>query len=98
MLVVDLYTGNGYPSRRLECRSSQTKDLASARWRASRKPATVGSSTSGQPSSSATGIIACATSAFISPKDMQKKKLSPGDFIRLKTRRGAIEVKVRAPN
>jgi len=34
--------------------------------------------------------------AFMSPKDMRKKKLSPGDFIRLETRRGAIEVKVRA--
>jgi formate dehydrogenase major subunit len=27
---------------------------------------------------------------------MRKKKLSPGDFIRLETRHGAIEVKVRA--
>jgi formate dehydrogenase major subunit len=27
---------------------------------------------------------------------MRKKKLSPGDFIRVETRRGAIEVKVRA--
>src|SRR6266702_623209 len=34
--------------------------------------------------------------AFMSPKDMRKKKLSPGDFIRLETRRGAVEVKVRA--
>jgi formate dehydrogenase major subunit len=34
--------------------------------------------------------------AFMSPKDMRKKTLSPGDFIRLATRRGAIEVKVRA--
>jgi formate dehydrogenase major subunit len=34
--------------------------------------------------------------AFLSPKDMRKKKLSPGDFIRVETRRGAIEVKVRA--
>ncbi|HWZ38109.1 MAG TPA: formate dehydrogenase subunit alpha [Bradyrhizobium sp.] len=34
--------------------------------------------------------------AFMSPKDMRKKKLAPGDFIRLETRRGAVEVKVRA--
>jgi formate dehydrogenase major subunit len=34
--------------------------------------------------------------AFMSPKDMRRMKLSPGDFIRLETRRGAIEVKVRA--
>jgi formate dehydrogenase major subunit len=34
--------------------------------------------------------------AFMSPKDMRKKDVGPGDFIRLETRRGAIEVKVRA--
>ena len=34
--------------------------------------------------------------AFMSPKDMRRKDLWPGDFIRLETRRGAIEVKVRA--
>ncbi len=34
--------------------------------------------------------------AFMSPKDMRRMSLSPGDFIRLETRRGAIEVKVRA--
>jgi formate dehydrogenase major subunit len=34
--------------------------------------------------------------AFMSPKDMRRMKLVPGDFIRLETRRGAIEVKVRA--
>jgi formate dehydrogenase major subunit len=34
--------------------------------------------------------------AFMSPKDMRKKKVAPGDFIRLETRRGAVEVKVRA--
>jgi formate dehydrogenase major subunit len=34
--------------------------------------------------------------AFMSPKDMRKKKLVPGDFIRLETRRGAVEVKVRS--
>src|ERR1700761_9057146 len=28
--------------------------------------------------------------AFMSPKDMRKKKLAPGDFIRLETRRGAV--------
>jgi formate dehydrogenase major subunit len=27
---------------------------------------------------------------------MRKKKLAPGDFIRMETRRGAVEVKVRA--
>ena len=34
--------------------------------------------------------------AFMSPKDMRKKNLWPGDFIRLETRRGAVEVKVRS--
>jgi formate dehydrogenase major subunit len=34
--------------------------------------------------------------AFMSPKDMRRKNLAPGDFIRLETRRGAIEVKIRA--
>ncbi|MGY3412444.1 putative molibdopterin-dependent oxidoreductase YjgC [Bradyrhizobium sp. GM5.1] len=34
--------------------------------------------------------------AFMSPKDMHRKKLAPGDFIRLETRRGAVEVKVRS--
>ncbi|WP_420965509.1 formate dehydrogenase subunit alpha [Bradyrhizobium sp. B120] len=34
--------------------------------------------------------------AFMTPKDMRKKGLVPGDFIRLETRRGAVEVKVRA--
>lgn len=34
--------------------------------------------------------------AFMSPKDMRKKRLAPGDFIRLETRRGAVEVKVRS--
>jgi formate dehydrogenase major subunit len=34
--------------------------------------------------------------AFMSPKDMRRKKLAPGDFIRLETRRGAVEVKVRS--
>jgi formate dehydrogenase major subunit len=32
----------------------------------------------------------------MSPKDMRKMQLLPGDFIRLETRRGAVEVKVRA--
>src|SRR5947208_2796290 len=32
--------------------------------------------------------------AFMSPKDMRRMKLWPGDFIRLETRRGAVEVKV----
>src|SRR6266699_672339 len=34
--------------------------------------------------------------AFMSPKDMRRMKLAPGEFIRLETRRGAVEVKVRA--
>ncbi len=34
--------------------------------------------------------------AFMSPKDMRRMKLWPGDFIRLETRRGAVEVKVRS--
>ena len=33
--------------------------------------------------------------AFMSPIDMRRMKLRPGDFIRLETRRGAVEVKVR---
>jgi len=34
--------------------------------------------------------------AFMSPKDMRRMKVWPGDFIRLETRRGAVEVKVRS--
>jgi formate dehydrogenase major subunit len=34
--------------------------------------------------------------AFLSPRDMRRLKLWPGDFIRLETRRGAIEVKTRS--
>lgn len=34
--------------------------------------------------------------AFMTPKDMRRMGLAPGDFILLETRRGAIEVKVRA--
>src|SRR5215831_1122777 len=34
--------------------------------------------------------------SFMSPKDMRRKRLAPGDFVRLKTRRGAVEVKVRS--
>jgi formate dehydrogenase major subunit len=34
--------------------------------------------------------------AFMSPKDMRRMQLSPGDFIRLQTRRGAVQVKARA--
>jgi formate dehydrogenase major subunit len=34
--------------------------------------------------------------AFMSPKDMRKRRWRPGDFIKLETRRGAIEVKLRA--
>jgi formate dehydrogenase major subunit len=34
--------------------------------------------------------------AFMSPKDMRRMNLRPGDFIKLETRRGAVEVKVRS--
>jgi formate dehydrogenase major subunit len=34
--------------------------------------------------------------AFMSPKDMRRMKVWPGDFVRLVTRRGAVEVKVRS--
>jgi formate dehydrogenase major subunit len=34
--------------------------------------------------------------AFMSPKDMRRMEVWPGDFIRLETRRGAVEVKVRS--
>jgi formate dehydrogenase major subunit len=34
--------------------------------------------------------------AFMSPKDMRRLSIAPSDFIRLETRRGAVEVKVRA--
>jgi formate dehydrogenase major subunit len=34
--------------------------------------------------------------AFMSPRDMRRLKIWPGDFIRLETRRGAVEVKVRS--
>ncbi|HAO41204.1 MAG TPA: formate dehydrogenase subunit alpha, partial [Afipia sp.] len=34
--------------------------------------------------------------AFMSPKDMRRLNVWPGDFIKLETRRGAIEVKVRS--
>jgi len=34
--------------------------------------------------------------AFMSPKDMRRMKVWPGDMVRLQTRRGAVEVKVRA--
>ncbi len=34
--------------------------------------------------------------AFMSPKDMRRLSVWPGDFIRLETRRGAIEVKIRS--
>jgi formate dehydrogenase major subunit len=32
----------------------------------------------------------------MSPKDMQRLQVWPGDFIRMETRRGAVEVKVRS--
>src|SRR5258708_26623402 len=34
--------------------------------------------------------------AFMSPKDMRRMKVWPGDLIRLETRRGAVEVKGRS--
>ncbi len=34
--------------------------------------------------------------AFMSPKDMRRMNVWPGDFIRMETRRGAVEVKVRS--
>ena len=34
--------------------------------------------------------------AFMSPKDLWRRQLSPGDRIRLETRRGAVEVRVRS--
>ena len=34
--------------------------------------------------------------AFMSPKDMRRMKIWPGELIRLQTRRGAVEVKVRS--
>jgi formate dehydrogenase major subunit len=34
--------------------------------------------------------------AFMSPKDMRRLSIAPSDFILLETRRGAVEVKVRA--
>ncbi|MBI3699849.1 MAG: formate dehydrogenase subunit alpha [Afipia sp.] len=34
--------------------------------------------------------------AFMSPKDMRRLSLWPGDFVRLETRRGVVEVKVRS--
>jgi formate dehydrogenase major subunit len=34
--------------------------------------------------------------AFMSPKNLWRSKVSPGDLIRIETRRGAVEVKVRS--
>jgi formate dehydrogenase major subunit len=34
--------------------------------------------------------------AFMSPRDLWQAKLNPGDFIRIETRRGIVEVKVRS--
>jgi formate dehydrogenase major subunit len=34
--------------------------------------------------------------AFMAPKELYRMNLNPGDFIRLETRRGAVEVKVRS--
>jgi formate dehydrogenase major subunit len=34
--------------------------------------------------------------AFMAPKELFRMNLNPGDFIRLETRRGAVEIKVRS--
>ena len=34
--------------------------------------------------------------AFMSPGDLWRMKIEPGEFIRLETRRGAVEVKIRS--
>ncbi|MGB6395710.1 MAG: formate dehydrogenase subunit alpha, partial [Bradyrhizobium sp.] len=34
--------------------------------------------------------------AFMSPKDMRRMKVWPGDLVRLETRRGAVEIKIRS--
>ena len=34
--------------------------------------------------------------AHLSPRDLRRMNLWPGDFVRLETRRGAIEIKIRA--
>jgi formate dehydrogenase major subunit len=34
--------------------------------------------------------------AFLAPRDLRRLGLTPGDFIRLETRRGAIEIRIRA--
>jgi formate dehydrogenase major subunit len=34
--------------------------------------------------------------AFLSPNDMRRFNVWPGDLVRLETRRGAVEVKVRS--
>jgi formate dehydrogenase major subunit len=34
--------------------------------------------------------------AFMSPKNLWREKIAPGDFIRIETRRGVVEVKVRS--
>ncbi|MGO9135784.1 MAG: formate dehydrogenase subunit alpha [Methylovirgula sp.] len=34
--------------------------------------------------------------AFLSPKDLRRLNLTAGDFVRLETRRGAIEIRIRA--
>jgi formate dehydrogenase major subunit len=34
--------------------------------------------------------------AFMSPRDMRRMNVRPGDFVRLETRRGAVEIKIRS--
>src|SRR5712672_2999371 len=58
--------------------------------------------TTGFPTASGRGKIVPAHGIapeavpFMSPKDMRRLKVWPGDFIRLETRRGAVEIKVRS--
>ena len=46
--------------------------------------------------SGALDAIEPEATAFMAPKDMRRLAIAPGDFIKLETRRGAVEVKVRS--
>ena len=46
--------------------------------------------------SGALDAIEPEATAFMTPRDMRRLGLAPGDFIKLETRRGAVEVKVRS--
>src|SRR5665213_1390051 len=41
-------------------------------------------------------VIEPEAMAFMSPKDMRRLGVRPGEFIRLETRRGAVEIKTRS--